>query len=80
LNKRAATPIAKMANANYFKVEKWAKDGSKVERMSSKWHAYSITRFNLRFDILPNDKLEAARTGNWFLETNFGDRPPASHA
>ena len=37
----------------------------------SKWHAYSITRFNLRFDILPNDKLEAARTGNWFLETNL---------
>ena len=36
----------------------------------SKWHAYSITRFNLRFDILPDDKLEAARTGNWFLETN----------
>ena len=36
-----------------------------------KWHAYSITRFNLRFDILPNDKLEAARTGNWFLETNL---------
>ena len=28
-------------------------------------------RFNLRFDILPNDKLEAARTGNWFLETNL---------
>ena len=24
-----------------------------------------------RFEILTNDKLEAARTGNWFLETNL---------
>ena len=38
----------------------------------SKWHAYSITRFNLRFDILTNDKLEAAQTGNWFLERLAG--------
>src|SRR5204863_2843326 len=28
-------------------------------------------RFHLPFDILTNDKLEAARTGNWFLETNL---------
>jgi SNF2 family DNA or RNA helicase len=28
-------------------------------------------RFNLPFEILTNDKLEAARTGNWFLETNL---------
>ena len=27
-------------------------------------------RFHLPFEILTNDKLEAARTGNWFLETN----------
>ena len=27
--------------------------------------------FNLPFEILTNDKLEAARTGNWFLETNL---------
>jgi hypothetical protein len=46
----------------------------------SKWHAYSITGFNLRFDILTNDKLKAARTGNWFLENQLGDRPPASRA
>ena len=28
-------------------------------------------RFHLPFDILTNDKLEAARTGNWFLENNL---------
>ena len=28
-------------------------------------------RFHLPFEILTNDKLEAARTGNWFLETNL---------
>src|SRR5947208_8844176 len=28
-------------------------------------------RFHLPFDILTNDKLEAARTGNWFLESNL---------
>src|SRR5271154_5883158 len=28
-------------------------------------------RFHRPFDILTNDKLEAARTGNWFQETNL---------
>jgi len=28
-------------------------------------------RFHLPFEILTNDKLEAARTGNWFQETNL---------
>src|SRR3989475_1522607 len=28
-------------------------------------------RFQLPFDILTNDKLEAARTGNWFLENHL---------
>ena len=28
-------------------------------------------RFHLPFEILTHDKLEAARTGNWFLETNL---------
>jgi SNF2 family DNA or RNA helicase len=28
-------------------------------------------RFHLPFEILTNDKLEAARTGNWFLENNL---------
>ncbi len=28
-------------------------------------------RFHLPFEILTNDKLEAARTGNWFLETKL---------
>ena len=30
-----------------------------------------IDAFILPFDILTNDKLEAARTGNWFLENNL---------
>ena len=28
-------------------------------------------RFQLPFEILTNDKLESAHTGNWFLETNL---------
>jgi hypothetical protein len=31
----------------------------------------ALPRFHLPFEILTNDKLEAARTGNWFLETNL---------
>jgi hypothetical protein len=27
--------------------------------------------FHLPFEILTNDKLEAARTGNWFLENDL---------
>lgn len=37
----------------------------------SKWQDELSRRFDLPFDILANDKLEAARTGNWFLETHL---------
>ena len=30
-----------------------------------------VGNLTMPFDILTNDKLEAARTGNWFLETNL---------
>ena len=39
--------------------------------LAEQWQDELYRRFNLRFEILTNDKLEAARTGNWFLETNF---------
>ena len=35
------------------------------------WQDELYRRFHLPFDILTNDKLEAARTGNWFLENNL---------
>src|SRR5215211_5662829 len=38
--------------------------GSLVEQ----WQDELNKRFHLPFEILTNDKLEAARTGNWFLE------------
>ena len=41
--------------------------GSLVEQ----WQDELNRRFGLPFEILTNDKLEAARTGNWFLETDF---------
>jgi SNF2 family DNA or RNA helicase len=41
--------------------------GSLVEQ----WQDELSRRFNLPFEILTNDKLEAARTGNWFLETDL---------
>ena len=41
--------------------------GSLVEQ----WQDEMYQRFNLPFEILTNDKLEAARTGNWFLETDL---------
>ncbi|MGE5619341.1 MAG: helicase-related protein [Sphingomonadaceae bacterium] len=41
--------------------------GSLVEQ----WQGELYRRFHLPFEILTNDKLEAARTGNWFLETNL---------
>src|SRR5579885_1229796 len=41
--------------------------GSLVEQ----WQDELYRRFHLPFEILTNDKLEAARTGNWFLETNL---------
>jgi hypothetical protein len=39
--------------------------------LAEQWQDESYRRFHLPFDILTNDKLEAARTGNWFLETNL---------
>jgi len=41
--------------------------GSLVEQ----WQDELQRRFHLPFEILTNDKLEAARTGNWFLENDL---------
>jgi SNF2 family DNA or RNA helicase len=41
--------------------------GSLVEQ----WQDELARKFQLPFEILTNDKLEAARTGNWFLENNL---------
>ncbi|MDW8468083.1 MAG: SNF2-related protein [Burkholderiales bacterium] len=35
------------------------------------WQDELARRFHLPFEILTNDKLEAARTGNWFLENDL---------
>lgn len=40
--------------------------------LAEQWQDELYRRFNLPFEILTNDKLEAARTGNWFFETNLG--------
>lgn len=39
--------------------------------LAEQWQDELDRRFNLRFDILTNDKLEASRSGNWFLETDL---------
>jgi superfamily II DNA or RNA helicase len=39
--------------------------------LAEQWQDELFQRFHLPFDILTNDKLEAARTGNWFLENNL---------
>ena len=39
--------------------------------LAEQWQDELYRRFNLPFEILTNDNLEAARTGNWFLETNL---------
>jgi superfamily II DNA or RNA helicase len=39
--------------------------------LAEQWQDELFRRFQLPFEILTNDKLEAARTGNWFLETNL---------
>ena len=36
--------------------------------LAEQWQDELFRRFHLPFDILTNDGLEAARTGNWFLE------------
>jgi len=35
------------------------------------WQDELYQRFQLSFEIMTNDRLEAAHTGNWFLETNL---------
>src|SRR4029450_9870295 len=39
--------------------------------LAEQWQDELYRRFHLPFEILTNDKLEAAKTGNWFLETNL---------
>lgn len=39
--------------------------------LAEQWQDELYQKFNLPFEILTNDKLEAARTGNWFVETNL---------
>ena len=39
--------------------------------LAEQWKDELYRRFQLPFEILTNDKLEAAHTGNWFLETNL---------
>jgi superfamily II DNA or RNA helicase len=39
--------------------------------LAEQWQDELFRRFHLPFEILTNDKLESARTGNWFLETNL---------
>jgi len=39
--------------------------------LAEQWQDELYRRFNLPFEILTNDKLESARTGNWFMETNL---------
>ena len=37
--------------------------------LAEQWQDELYRRFQLPFEIMTNDKLEAARTGNWFVET-----------
>src|SRR5213080_3219906 len=39
--------------------------------LAEQWQDELYHRFHLPFEILTNDKLEAARTGNWFLENDL---------
>jgi superfamily II DNA or RNA helicase len=39
--------------------------------LAEQWQDELYKRFHLPFEILTNDKLEAAKTGNWFMETNL---------
>ncbi len=39
--------------------------------LAEQWQDELYRRFQLPFDILTNDKLEASRTQNWFLETKL---------
>ena len=39
--------------------------------LAEQWQDELYHRFQLPFEIMTNDKLEAARTGNWFLENDL---------
>lgn len=39
--------------------------------LAEQWQDELYRRFQLPFEIMTNDKFEAARTGNWFLENNL---------
>lgn len=39
--------------------------------LAEQWQDELYRRFQLPFEILTNDKLESARSGNWFLENNL---------
>jgi SNF2 family DNA or RNA helicase len=39
--------------------------------LAEQWQDELWSRFHIPFEILTNDKLEAARTGNWFQETDL---------
>ena len=39
--------------------------------LAEQWQDELFKRFHLPFEILTNDKLESARTGNWFMETDL---------
>lgn len=39
--------------------------------LAEQWQDELYYRFHLPFEILTNDKLESARTGNWFLENSL---------
>ena len=39
--------------------------------LAEQWQDELSRRFQLPFEIMTNDKLEAARTGNWFAENNL---------
>jgi SNF2 family DNA or RNA helicase len=39
--------------------------------LAEQWQDELYRRFQLPFEILTNDKLEAARTGNWFVENSL---------
>jgi SNF2 family DNA or RNA helicase len=39
--------------------------------LAEQWQDELFRRFHLPFEVLTNDKLDSARTGNWFMETNL---------
>ncbi|HMS18142.1 MAG TPA: DEAD/DEAH box helicase, partial [Planctomycetota bacterium] len=39
--------------------------------LAEQWQDELFQRFHLQFEIMTNDKMESARTGNWFLENDL---------